>query len=144
MRSGSRRSANDGFPSRWPASFVLSLVAHAAVFALLAGTAVVKLDLVPTTIDLSFLDASDRSAGPGEVAPVLRLAAVPPSQRETAAPAPAPPPAAETPREEAAPDPVPDPPKPAVEPEPVSKPKPVPKPASREAASPRPSAPPAA
>jgi protein TonB len=145
MRTGSRRAASDGFPSRWPASFLLSLVAHAAVFALLAGTAVVKLDLVPTTIDLAFLDASDRSAGPGDVAPVLRLAAVPPPQPEAAPPSS--PPAPATPREAAATDPVPDPPEPAVHPEPVPEPKPAPKPApkpvSREASAPRPSAPPA-
>jgi protein TonB len=143
MRDG-RRSASDGLRSRWSASFVVALAAHAGVFALLAGTAVVRLDLVPTTIDLAFLDASDRSAGPGERAPELRVAATlsadaPPAPPAEAAP---PPPAPEIARADPAPEPVPAPPKPA-ESERVARPvpKPAPGPAAREASPARPAAP---
>jgi protein TonB len=157
MRDG-WRSASDGLRSRWSASFAVALAAHAGVFALLAGTAVVRLDLVPTTIDLAFLDASDRSAGPGERAPELRVAATlsadappaqpaeaaPPAPRAEAAPpappaeAAPPPPAPEIARADPAPEPVPAPPKPA-ESERIARP--VAKSAAREASPARPAAP---
>jgi protein TonB len=129
--TGARRATQGvvtrGHTSRLSASFVIAVAAHAAIFALLAGSAIVRLDIVPTTIELAFLDASDRTAGPGETAPELRLAA--PAEP----PAPAPPTPPEPPREETPPEPIPAPAEPAVrlEPEPVAKPKPQSRPQAR-------------
>lgn len=101
--------------SRWSASFVVSVAAHAALAVLVAGTAIVKLDVVPITIDLASLDVSNRMAGPGDTAPELRLAA------------PSPPPPVPLPREPAQEETPPEravqPPEPAVRLAPVAKPK---------------------
>jgi periplasmic protein TonB len=74
--------------SRWSASVVVSIAAHAALLALLAGNAIVRLELVPTTIELAFVEPSDRTAGPGERAPELRMAAPAPSRSAPAVPTP--------------------------------------------------------
>lgn len=114
---------------RWPASFAVSIAAHAALALLLTSTAVVQLDLVPITIDLSSLDVSDRTAGPGETSRELRMAAPSAPPIESPPPLPA--------VEEDPPEPVAKQAEPAVQlqPERVAKPKPKPtaKPAVKDA-----------
>jgi protein TonB len=138
-RRATKGVVTHGHTSRWSASFVLAVAAHAALLALLAGSAIVRLDIVPTTIELAFLDASDRTAGPGETAPELRLAA--PAAEP---PAPASPPPAEPSREETPPEPAPIEPAVRLEPEPVAKPKPQAKPQAKpKAVTEKPASPPA-
>jgi protein TonB len=124
-RRPARRAVTEGHTSRWSASFAVAAAAHAAVLSMLAGSAIVRLEIEPARIELAFLEASDRTAGPGETAPELRMAA------PAAAPA-APPPSAEPTREK---DPVPAPALPVVrlEPAPVVEPraKPQPEPKSQ-------------
>lgn len=93
--------------SRRAAAATASLVFHAALLGLLAGRVLVKLAVEPTPLMLTLVDASDRTAGAGDLFAELRVAA------PAAAPATPPvhePEIVEPPREmEAEPRPVPVP-----------------------------------
>jgi periplasmic protein TonB len=98
----------EGLPRR-SAAVATSLLVHAALLALLLQRVFVKLDLAPTPIEITFVEAATKTAGPGELSPVLK----------SAAPAPAPPPPVQP--EELRPEP-----EEIVEPVPVVVPRPKP------------------
>jgi protein TonB len=100
--------------SRHSASVAASLAVHVALALLLLGRGVVELTLQPTPIVLTFVQASTQTAGPGERAPQLRVAA------------PAPQPAVPEPEPVRA-EPEPEIAKAPAEPVPVAKPKSAPK-----------------
>lgn len=68
----------------------VSVIVHAAMLAVLAGRALVELQLAPAPILVSFAEPAARTAGPGERAPELRSAA---PAAVLSAPAPVPEPA---------------------------------------------------
>lgn len=91
--------------SRQSVAVAASLALHATVAALVIGRGAVRLTLEPSPVVLTLVEASTRTAGPGERAPELRVAAPAPTP-ETAPPPPRPPEPVAVPAE---PDPVPVP-----------------------------------
>jgi len=77
-----------GGASRKTAAMTASLALHAALIALVAGRALVRLQVEPTPLLLTFVEASDRTAGPGELSAELREAA--PAEPVASPPAPEP------------------------------------------------------
>ena len=61
--------------SRRSAAVAASLALHAAMLALLAGRAPVRLTMVPAPILLTFVEAAERTAGPGALSDHLQSAA---------------------------------------------------------------------
>jgi protein TonB len=61
--------------SRKSAALTASVIVHAALFASLAGHALVTLAVVPSSLLLTLVEPAVRTAGPGEVSAELRVAA---------------------------------------------------------------------
>lgn len=91
---------------RRPLSLVASLLLHALLAMLLVGSGAVRLTLQPAPMELLLLEAAARTAGPGELASELRIAAPPPAVTEAERIEPAP---VESPKPQPAVDPVPSP-----------------------------------